>query len=162
MMLPRNIGGADGIAFTASRELFNGTGENTFTPEGDMTRAMVVTVLARYEGVDTSTGDNWYDAGTQWAVENGVSDGSNLDQSITREQLVTMLYRYAGEPAASSSMDSFADAESVSDYAADALVWAVESGIITGMGDGSLNPQGTATRAQVATILMRFCENAAK
>lgn len=154
--------GADGIAFTASRELFNGTGENTFTPEGDMTRAMVVTVLARYEGVDTSTGDSWYDAGTQWAVENGVSDGSNLDQSITREQLVTMLYRYAGEPAASSSMDSFADAESVSDYAADALVWAVESGIITGMGDGSLNPQGTATRAQVATILMRFCENAAK
>lgn len=150
--------GADAIDFATSRELFNGTGESTFSPESDMTRAMIVTVLARYEGVDTSAGDEWYEAGAQWAVENGVSDGTNLDDSVTREQLVTMLYRYAGEPEVTVDLGDFTDKSSVSDWASSAMTWALNNGLINGMGDGSLNPQGKATRVQVAAILARFVE----
>ena len=151
-----NYWGADEIAFATSRELFNGTGEGTFSPEGDMTRAMIVTVLARYEGVDTDTGGAWYDAGAAWATESGISGGSNLDDSVTREQLVTMLYRYAGEPEASGSITGFADAAQISDWAQEAMLWATETGILNGVSSDMLDPQGTATRAQVAALLMRF------
>lgn len=153
--------GADAVAFASSRELFSGTSADTFTPEGDMTRAMIVTVLARYEGVDTSTGDSWYDAGRDWAMQSGISDGTGMERSLTREQLATMLWRYAGEPATGGTVAGYTDASAVSGYATDAMAWAVENGIINGMGDGSLNPQGTATRAQVATMLMRFIQNIA-
>ena len=147
--------GEDEIDFVTSRELFNGTSETTFTPAGDMTRAMVVTVLARYDDVDTTTGDTWYEAGADWAVENNVSDGTNLDDSVTREQLVTMLWRYAGSPAAESNLSGYPDSASVSDWAINAMIWAVDAGIIAGNGAGELNPQGTATRAEMAMILMR-------
>lgn len=120
-----------------------------------------MTVLARYEGVDTSTGGTWYDAGRDWAMQNGVSDGTNIEASITREQLATMLYRYAGEPAVSGTITGFTDAAAVSGWAQDAMLWAIENGLISGMGDGSLNPQGNATHAQVATILARFVKWAA-
>lgn len=150
--------GADAVTFAASRELFNGTGEGTFSPNGSMTRAMLVTVLARFDGVDTGTGATWYEAGAQWAIANGISDGANLDAGITREQLATMLYRYAGSPEVTGSIDGFADAGSVSSYATDAMRWAVETGLITGVGGDMLNPTGDARRAEVATILMRFCE----
>ena len=92
-----------------------------------------------------------------WAKANGVSDGTNPTVNITREQLVTMLYRYAGSPKANGSLDSFSDAASVSSYAVNAMQWAVENGIVNGS-NGKLNPQDNATRAQVAAILMRFCE----
>lgn len=93
--IPSNYWGAEGIAFATSRELFTGTGANIFSPDIAMTRGMIVTVLARFEGVGTTTGGIWYDAGAAWTVENGISDASNMDASLTREQLVTMLYRYA-------------------------------------------------------------------
>ena len=150
--------GADAVTFAASRELFNGTGEGTFSPNGSMTRAMLVTVLARFDGVDTGTGSTWYEAGAEWAVANGISDGANLDAPITREQLAAMLYRYAGSPEVTGSIGGFEDAGSVSGYAADAMRWAVETGLITGVGGDMLNPTGDARRAEVATILMRFCE----
>lgn len=121
-----------------------------------MTRAMVVTVLARYEGVDTTTGETWYDAGRDWAMENGVSDGTDMDASVTREQLAAMLWRYAGEPAVSGAVTGFTDAGKISDWAADAMAWAVENGLLNGVNDGRLAPQSTATRAQVAAILTRF------
>ena len=121
-----------------------------------MTRAMILTVLARYEGVDTEAGSDWYEAGTRWAVEAGISDGSDLTASVTREQLATMLYRYAGSPETSGTLKDFTDKDSVSSYAESAMKWAVSQGLIDGMGDGRLNPQGTATRAQVAAILTRF------
>ena len=105
----------------------------------------------------TEGGTNWYDKGMSWAKANGVSDGSNPGGSITREQLVTMLWRYAGEPKATAKLSAYPDAAKVSDYAADALSWAVETGLIRGL-DGNLAPQGTATRAQVATVLMRYWE----
>ena len=92
-----------------------------------------------------------------WAKANGVSDGTNPEVNITREQLVTMLYRYAGSPKANGSLDSFSDAASVSSYAVNAMQWAVANGIVNGS-NGKLNPQNNATRAQVAAILMRFCE----
>lgn len=155
--------GADAIAFATSRELFNGTGETTFSPNGDMSRAMIVTVLARLEGVDTSTGATWDEVGCKWAVEKGISDGANMSGSLTREQLATMLYRYAGEPAVSGSdLSAYSDAAFISDYARQAMAWAVSEGIISGNTPTTLNPNGKATRAEVATMLMRFCENIAK
>lgn len=157
--VPSNHWGADSISFATSRELFSGTGNDTFSPEEPMTRAMIVTVLARLENVDTSTGATWYEAGQQWAIANGISDGSNLEASLTREQLATMLYRYAGSPAVSGSLNQFSDVSSVSNYATDAMAWAVQNGLISGMGNDTLAPQGQATRAQVAAILQRFLEN---
>ena len=114
-------------------------------------------MLARLEGVDTSKGSTWYEAGRQWSMENGVSDGTNMEGSLTREQLATMLYRYAGSPAVSGTITGFADVASVSDWALDAMTWAVENGIITGS-NGKLNPQSNATRAEVAAMLMRFIQ----
>ena len=152
---------ADAVTFVSSRELFQGTSETTFAPDTAMSRGMIVTVLARFDGVDTSGGSSWYEAGMQWAVEAGISDGSGMDQSLTREQLATMLYRYAGSPAVTGSVNTFPDAGSVSGFAADAMAWAVENGLISGMGDGTLAPQGQATRAQVAAILQRFVAHTA-
>ena len=154
--------GEDAIDFAVAHEMFNGTSETTFTPDGDMTRAMLMTVLARFDGQDTTGGETWYEKGMEWAKANGVSDGTNPNAPITREQLVTMLYRYAGSPAADGSLASFTDAGKVSAYAVDAMGWAVSTGLIAGTGSNTLDPQGSATRAQVATILMRFCTNLTK
>ena len=149
----------DAVDFVSARELFSGTSETTFSPNAPMTRGMFVTVLARLEGVDTSVGDTWYEAGQQWAMENGISDGTHMDQALTREQLATMLHRYAGSPAAGGSLSGYTDAASVSSWASDAMAWAVEQGIIGGTTATDLSPQGPATRAQVATMLMRFLES---
>lgn len=159
--VPDTYWGADAVAFTTSRELFDGISSTTFEPETSMTRAMILTVLARLEGVDTSTGETWYDAGRNWAMENDISDGRNLGQLITREQLATMLWRYAGEPMVTADLSSYTDASSVSAYAQQAMAWAIHDGIITGYTATTLYPQGEATRAQVATILMRFVNNIA-
>ena len=150
---------ASDVNFVSARELFNGTAPALFSPEASMTRGMVVTVIARLAGENTDGGANWYDKGCAWAVANGVSDGTDPNGSITREQLAAMLYRYCGSPAASGSL-SFADASSVSEYAHDAMQWCVNNGIINGM-DGLLNPQGQATRAQVSAMFARYIHLAA-
>lgn len=152
---------SDAVAFVSAREIFNGTGDATFDPGVDMTRGMMVTVLARYAGANTEGGEVWYDKGLEWAKENGVSDGSNPTGKLTREQMAVMLYRYAGSPDIGGQELNFPDAGNVSDFAANAMRWAVETGLINGM-DGNLNPQGYATRAQLAAILMRFCQNVAQ
>ena len=164
--VPATYWGAEAVDFATSRELFVGTSETTFAPDTAMTRAMIVTVLARFEGVDTTTGDTWYEAGQQWAMQNGVSDGSNMDASLTREQLVTMFYRYAQSKGYDTTQGGmaireYADFEQISDYAAEAMTWAVNTGIINGTSSTTISPQGPATRAQVATILMRFIEGMA-
>jgi len=163
----------DGIHFCIDTGLMNGIAADQFNPDGATTRGMLMTILARMAGVDTSAGDGagadgsagdavagsvpWYQAGLEWAVENEVSDGTNPEAVITREQLVTMLYRNAGTPTAYlSSLDGFADAESVSSWAKDAMAWAVESGIVTGMGDNTLAPQMTTPRCQMAAMLQRY------
>lgn len=147
------------VDFVSARELFNGTAPALFSPEASMTRGMVVTVLARLAGESTDGGANWYDKGCAWAVTNGVSDGTDPNGTVTREQLAAMLYRYFGSPAVSGSL-SFADASSVSEYAHDAMQWCVNNGIINGM-DGLLNPQGQATRAQVSAMFTRYIRLAA-
>lgn len=147
------------VDFVSARELFTGTAPQTFSPEAATTRGMVVTVLARLAGESTDGGANWYDKGCAWAVTNGVSDGTDPNGTVTREQLAAMLYRYFGSPAVSGSL-SFADASSVSEYAHDAMQWCVNNGIINGM-DGLLNPQGQATRAQVSAMFARYIRLAA-
>ena len=148
---------ADAVAYVTEKGLMNGTGSDTFSPNASTTRGMLMTVLARYAGTDTTGGATWYEKGMNWAKAKGVSDGTNPEVNITREQLVTMLYRYAGSPKANGSLDSFSDAASVSSYAVNAMQWAVANGIVNGS-NGKLNPKNNATRAEVAAILMRFCE----
>ena len=155
--VPNNYWGSTYIDFATSRGLFSGTSESTFAPETPMNRAMIVTVLAAYEGVDTTTGSTWYEAGRQWAMANGISDGTNMNQNLTREQLAVMLWRYAGSPSVA-PLSGYSDLDNISDWAEMAMAWAVRNGMIAGMDGNMLNPGGQATRAQVATILMRFVE----
>ena len=148
----------DEVNFVASREIFNGVGGGNFGVSEPMTRGMVNTVLARLAGEDTNGGENWYDKGNEWAVKNGVSDGTNPTDSVTREQLATMLYRYAGSPEVSGDIN-FADSSAISEYAQKALLWATQNGIINGMGDGNIAPSAEAERAQVAAMMARFLKN---
>lgn len=96
-----------------------------------------------------------------WSVEHGISDGSDPDADITRKQFATMLWRYAGSPSGSGGLSGFSDADSVSSWAVPAMDWAVSAGLMVGS-DGKLNPTSSATRAETATLLMRFCENITK
>ena len=145
------------IGNTVAESLFSGVTDTSFAPNASATRGMLMTVLARYAGTDTTDGATWYEKGMEWAKTHGVSDGTNPNADITREQLVTMLYRYAGSPTANGKLDNFSDSASVSSYAENAMQWAVANGIVNGS-NGKLNPQNNATRAEVAAILMRFCE----
>lgn len=148
---------ADAVRCVVEKGLMSGTGTDAFSPDGTTTRGMLMTILARYAGADTTGGANWYEKGMAWAQSAGISDGRAPEAGITREQLVTMLYRYADVPEAGGTLDAFADADTVSSYAVDAMRWAAANGIVNGS-HGRLNPQGNATRAQVAAMLMRFCE----
>ena len=148
----------DAVAYVYANGLMDGTSATTFEPNANMTRAMVWTIIARIDG-ETVTGEAWSTDARAWAMAEGVSDGTDPNGLVTREQLATMLWRYAGEPASDYSLSAFTDADSVSDYAATAMAWAVEHGIITGVTDTTLVPQGIATRAQCAAMLMRFVEN---
>ena len=148
----------DYVEYVYANGLMDGVSGTAFEPNANMTRAMVWAILARIDG-ETVTGANWVETAREWAMASGVSDGTDANGYVTREQLATMLWRYAGEPASSYSLSAFTDADSVSDYAATAMAWAVEHGIITGVTDTTIEPQGTATRAQCAAMLMRFVEN---
>lgn len=147
---------AEAVEYVTVQGLMNGVGEGKFAPSATVTRAMVWTVLARMDGENTEGGSTWYSKARTWAMENGVSDGANPEAAITREQLATMLYRYCGSPAVSGSLSGYADGSSVSDWAEDAMLWAIEQGLIEGVGDNKLAPDADTTRAQLAQILMRF------
>ena len=149
----------EAVSYVAENGLMTGVGNGKFNPDGAVTRAMVWTVLARMAGENTEGGSTWYAKAQAWAMETGVSDGTNPMGSITREQLATMLYRYEGSPAVSGSLNAYPDANQVSDWAVDAMIWATEEGIINGI-NGYLKPQDGATRAQLATMLMRWREQA--
>lgn len=144
------------VAFAYDNALMNGVGDSSFNPNGTLTRAMVWTILARMDGVDTTGGETWYSKAQAWAMESGVSDGTDPNGAITREQLVTMLYRVQGEPAAAASLVGFADAGAISDYAADAVKWAVDTGLFKGDDNAKLNPTASSTRAEAATVFMRY------
>lgn len=149
---------ADAVKNVVNKGLMAGTGKDTFAPDNQVTRAMMWTVLARLDGKDVSGASTWYAKAMTWAIEKGVSDGTFPANSITREQLATMLWRAAGSPEAKGALTNFNDAASVSSWAAQAMTWAVEQGLISGMGDGALNPQGNATRAQLAVILTAYAK----
>ena len=154
----------EAVNYVHEKGLMNGTSRNGFSPNATTTRGMIVTILARVEGVNTN-GTPWYAAGQKWAMDNGISDGTNMVGEVTREQLAAILYRYAKQKgydvSKSAALTAFSDADKVSGYAAEAMQWAVAEGLLQGS-NGKLNPQGSATRAQVATILMRFMEKIAK
>ena len=145
------------VKYVYEKGLMDGVDVGVFEPNANMTRAMVWAILARIDG-ETVTGANWIDTARAWAMAEGVSDGTDPNGLVTREQFATMLWRYAGEPASSYSLAKFTDNASVSDWASTAMSWAVEKGIITGVTDSTLVPKGTATRAQCAAMLMRFAE----
>ena len=169
----------DAITYVYENGMMNGTSPTTFSPESQLTRGMIVTILYRLEdepAVSDSTfsdvdGDMYYADPIAWAADNGIvtgfPDGTfGPETSITREQLATILYRYADyldcdmTPAA--DLSGYTDAGTISSYAQQAMAWANAEGLITGVTETTLKPTGTATRAQVATILMRFCENVIK
>ncbi len=147
----------DAVLYAFENEIMTGTSDVEFAPNDNMTRAMVWTVLARMSGIDTSGGDPWYSVAQDWAMENEVSDGTNPDGYITREEFATMLYRYVAPESVTQQtvLGQFSDSEAVSEWAVTAMEWAVAEGIITGI-EGALEPQGEATRAQMATMLMRY------
>jgi len=172
--VPVNAWYAKAVDFVVGRGLFNGVSDTEFNPDGSMTRAMLVTVLWRLEGEpvvgyqnsfrDVAAGSWYYDAVT-WASSEGIVNGYDAytfgpNNLITREQMATILYRYAQmrnfNTDFRANLSKYADNGSISGYAREAMSWAVGTGIITGMTETTLNPAGTATRAQVATILMRF------
>ncbi len=167
----------EGVQYTNQKGWMNGVSDTDFAPDSDTTRAMLVTVLHRMEGSpapqkesafsDVEAG-NWYTDAVAWAAENNVVNGmgDNLfapNDKITREQLTTVLFRYAQfkqkDEGTRAALDSFADQAKVSDWAAEGLQWAVSKGIINGISEKeetNLQPQGNATRAQIATVLMRY------
>ncbi len=152
----------DDVVYAHENGLLTGVSADRFAPESSMTRAMLWTVLARLDGVNTDGGATWYEKGREWAMRNGISDGTNPDGSITREQLVTMLWRYAGSPDADASvLNVYADRNEISDWAVTAMAWATENGILNGS-NGKVLPTGSATRAQVAAILTRYREKIRK
>ena len=153
----------DAVAYVYANGLMDGTSATTFEPNANMTRAMVWAILARIDG-ETVTGADWASAARVWAMNSGVSDGTDPKGPVTREQFATMLYRYAAAKGydvsigESTNILSYADFASISEYAIPAMQWACGSGIVTGVTDSTLVPQGTATRAQCAAMLMRFVE----
>ena len=169
----------DAVVYAYQNELMDGVGGNRFAPNSETTRAQLVTILYRLEGQPAVSGDlpftdvetgTWYTNAVLWAAQNGIVNGVTdttfaPGDEITRQQLVTILYRYAEakgyDVSASADLSGYPDAGQVQDYAQPAMAWAVAEGIVEGM-DGNLNPAGNASRAQIATILMRFCEDVAQ
>lgn len=161
---------ADAVDFMNANSLIYGTGKNHFNPTGTMTRGDLVLILYRLAGrpsvsgvknpfTDVKSSDYYYDA-VLWAYANSVVNGTGRStfspkKNVTREQLAAILYRYSGTPTTSGRLTSFTDADNVSSYATNAMKWAVGAGIITGSGS-KLDPQGSATRAQVAAMLHRY------
>lgn len=154
--VPQNSWFASAVQYVTSNSLMNGTSTTAFSPSANMSRGMLMTVLARYAGESTEGGTVWYEKGMNWAKNKGISDGSAPNANITREQLAAMLYRYAGEPDGAADLSAYADAGSVSAYAEKTVQWCVKNGILTGKTSSILAPKATATRAECAAMLQRF------
>ncbi|MDY4171763.1 MAG: S-layer homology domain-containing protein [Evtepia sp.] len=169
----------EGVDYVIANGMMNGTGTNIFEPNATTTRGMIVTILYRLEkepaaGTSPFTdvdADQWYAKAVAWAAANGVVNGTSPttfhpNDPITREQMAAILYRYASfkgyDVTQKADLAGFTDASQISGYAKDAMSWANQEGLIGGVSATTLQPQGSATRAQVATILMRFCENMTK
>ena len=149
----RNHWAKDAIDFVSARGLVNGMNDSIYAPNNSTTRAQLWTILARQNNADLTGGANWYEKAQLWSKDKGISDGTNPNGTINRAQMVTMLWRAAGSPAAQSGT-AFQDVAAGS-YYAQAVAWAVENGITAGVGGGRFDPNSTCTRAQIATFLHR-------
>lgn len=167
---------ASAVDYVTGKGMMNGTADNTFSPKANTTRGMVVTVLYRLENQPSTSAASFTDVASgayyanavAWANANGIVSGYGSgkfgpNDKVTREQLAAILYRYAQykkyDVSGAKSLDGYTDAQSVSSYAVPALQWANAAGIVTGKSGSKLDPKGNATRAEVAAMLMRFCEN---
>ena len=149
----RNHWAKDAIDFVSARGLVNGMNDSIYAPNNSTTRAQLWTILARQNNADLTGGATWFENAQNWAKEKGISDGTNPNGTINRAQMVTMLWRAMGQPAAGSAA-SFTDVPTDS-YYAQAVAWAVENGITAGVGGGRFDPNATCTRAQIVTFLYR-------
>ncbi len=140
--------------------LFKGVTDTRFEPNKKITRAKLFTLISKMSGekVESKEDEVWYTASMRWAMDKGISDGTNPLDLITREQLVTMLYRYVGKPKSEANLSSFDDSSDINSYAVGAMKWAVENGFVKGTDNGKLNPNDDATRAEAATVLIRLLE----
>ena len=167
---------ASAVDYVTGKGMMNGTADNTFSPKANTTRGMVVTVLYRLENQPSTSAASFTDVASgayyanavAWANANGIVSGYGSgkfgpNDKVTREQLAAILYRYAQykkyDVSGANSLDGYADAQSVSSYAVPALQWANAAGVVTGKSGSKLDPKGNAARAEVAAMLMRFCEN---
>ena len=148
----------EAVKYVYENGIMNGMDRYSFQPNGTLTRAMVWTMLARLDGVDTEGGANWYAKAQEWATATGVSDGENPTGEVTREQLITMLWRYAGSPTYTADLSGYVDTADISSWAGQAMCWAVVTGVIEGDENAALTPKADTTRAQAAAMLMRFIE----
>ena len=160
----------EAVRYVRENDLMEGTSSDSFEPAAELTRAMMAQLLYNRAGrpdvskngvFDDVSGSRWYADAVAWAASEGIVNGVTEsrfapDQPITREQLAAMMYRYAGSPEVSDLTLQFSDADEVSDYAADAVRWAVSEGVINGNDDGTLNPAGNTTRAETAQLLMNY------
>ena len=149
----RNHWAKDAIDFVSARGLVNGMNDSIYAPNNSTTRAQLWTILARQNDADLNGGNTWYEKAQLWSKDKGVSDGANPNGTIDRAQMVTMLWRAAGQPTAGGTAN-FTDV-SADSYYANAVSWAVEGGITAGVGGGRFDPAATCTRAQIATFLWR-------
>lgn len=153
--------GHSAICYVIENGLFSGISGSTFSPDDNMTRAMMWSILYRLNG-GKDIGEIWYEPARNWAIKCGISDGTNPSDDISREQLVTILYRYSKYPSVSTAMEihntlkDFKDASEISEWAEEAVSWAVSNNIITGKTSNTLDPQDKATRAETAAILMHY------
>ena len=136
--------------------LMNGVTDTEFAPNAPLTRAMIWTILARASGVDTEGGATWYAKAQEWVVANGVSDGEDPMGNVTREQLVTMLWRLNGSEVMTGYIGNYIDTGDISEWANQAMLWAVQNGIIEGDENMALAPKADTTRAQAATFFVRY------
>ena len=147
------------VKYVYDNKLMDGVDTYEFAPNATLTRAMVWTIIARMSGVDTTGGNTWYAKAQEWVITNGISDGENPTAAITREEFVTMLWRLAGEPVYTGDLSRVPDAGSISTWAQNAMLWSYATGLTEGDENGALTPLATATRAQAAAMIMRFCES---
>ena len=147
------------VKYVYDNKLMDGVDTYVFAPNDTLTRAMVWTIIARMSGVDTTGGNSWYAKAQEWVITNGISDGENPTAAITREEFVTMLWRLAGEPIYTGDLSRVPDAGSISTWAQNAMLWSYATGLTEGDENGALTPLATATRAQAAAMIMRFCES---
>ena len=136
--------------------LMNGVTDTEFAPNATLTRAMIWTILARASGVETEGGATWYAKAQEWVVANGVSDGEDPMGNVTREQLVTMLWRLNGSEVMTGYIGNYIDTGDISEWANNAMLWAVQNGIIEGDENMALAPKADTTRAQAATFFVRY------